>query len=359
MDYRTTGAAIRAWRDRIDRQFSTSITDQRTIRIVFVLWLIAFLFKHSGSAWDVAWHFRYVFGALEPPHWLNLVGNTIAIGLISYQTMTGRVVERSGFLVMQGAFVVFLIHMPLDVLNHYLFGLDVTVWSPTHVLGFAATTVMMGGLLYSWLKLSEPSRWRLLVALLCWAFLLDDVMFMLSQQEYGVIALDAYARGVTTASPALLAQAGRSPEQFVQGGIPHWVYPIWMVLTSTAVLLAARRIQGWRWTATIVALIYLIWRTIGRMLLGAFGFPVSFIPVMLPLAAFVIDLAANRRWNALSTALALTAVFYSAATLVGRYTLMPDFALATAPIVLLALWASLAAADWWRRRDGKIAIQAA
>jgi hypothetical protein len=358
MNRRSIGAATRAWSERLDRQFAAGDADQPTVRAIFVLWLVAFLLKHSGSAWDVAWHFRYVFGALEPPHWLNLIGNTLAIGLIIFQTMTGKAVERSGFLVMQAALVVFLIHMPLDVLNHYLFGLDVTVWSPTHMLGFAATTVMMASLLYSWLKLAEPGPWRLVVALLCWAFLLDDVMFMLSQQEYGVIALDAYAKGLTTASPELLAQAGRNPEQFVQGGIPAWVYPVWLVLTSTAVLLAARRIQGWRWTATSVALIYLAYRVIGRVLLGAFDFPVSFVPPMLLLGALALDLAVSWRWSALPTALALVAIYYSAAALIGRYTLMPDFAPATAPVVLLALWGGLASADWWRRRGGRIAMQA-
>jgi len=359
MNYREIGAATQAWRKRIDQQFSTGEVDQQTIRTMFSLWLVAFLLKHSGSAWDVAWHFRYVFGALEPPHWLNLLGNTLAIGLISFQTMTGKAVERNGFLVMQTAFVVFLIHMPLDVLNHYLFGLDVTVWSPTHVLGFAATTVMMAGLLYSWLKLAEPGTWRLAIALLCWAFLLDDVMFMLSQQEYGVIALDAYARGFTMASPELLAQAGRNPEQFVQGGIPAWVYPVWLVLTSTAVLLAARRILGWRWTATSVALIYLAYRVVGRMLLGTFDFPVSFIPLMVLLAAALLDLAVGWRWSALPTALALVAIYYGAALLIDRYTLMPDFVPSTAPVVFLMLWGGLASADWWRRRGGKIAMQAA
>ena len=358
MDYRTTRAAIQDWRERLDRQFSTSAADQPTIRAMFVLWLVAFFLKHAGSAWDVAWHFRYVFGALEPPHWLNMVGNMIAIALIIFQTMTGKAVERNGFLVMQSAFVVFLIHMPLDVLNHYLFGLDVTVWSPTHMLGFAATTVMMAGLLYSWLKLAEPGRWRLVIGLLCWAFLLDDVMYMLSQQEYGVIALAAYAHGVTTASPELLAQAGRNPEQFVEGGIPHWVYPIWMLLTSTAVLLAARHIQGWRWSATTVALIYLAYRVIGWILLSTFGFPISFIPAMVLLIACVIDLAVIRRWSALVAALALVAITYPSAVLIGSYTLMPEFALTTAPIVLLALWGGLATVDWWRRRSGKIAMQA-
>jgi hypothetical protein len=333
---------------------------QRTIHVVFVLWLVAFFLKHAGSAWDVAWHFRYVFGALEPPHLVNVVGAALSTLLVVFHTITGRAAERTGLYVIQGGFIVFLIAVPLDLLNHYLFGLDVTVWSPTHMLGFAATTVMMAGLLYSWLRLAEPGAWRLIVALLCWAFLLDDVMFQLGQQEYGVIALDAYARGQTTASPTLLAQAGRNPEQFVQGGIPHWVYPVWLILTSTLVLTMARRTQGWRWTATSVALVYLAYRVLGYTLLGAFDFPQSFIPVMLLFGAFVIDLAENWNWPPILTALVLVAIYYPSAALIGRYTLMPAFALSTAPIVLVGLWCGLAAARWWSRRRGeKVAMQAA
>ena len=52
-------------------------------------------------------------------------------------------------------------------------------------------------------------------------------------------------------------------------------------------------------------------------------------------------------------------IIYPFAALIGSYTLMPEFAFATAPIVLLALWGGLAMADWWRRRSGKIAMQAA
>jgi hypothetical protein len=346
MDIHTGGAPT--WRERIDSR--PPETSQREVRIIFGLWLVAFLLKHAGSAWDVAWHFRYVFGALEPPHWLNIVGNSLAAVLFWYQITTGKAIERRGFLVMQVAFVVFLVSMPLDVLNHYLFGLDVTVWSPTHMLSFAATTVMMAGLLSSWLRLAEPGRWRLVVALICCAFLLDDAIFMLGQQEYGVIALDAYARGLTTASPELLAQAGRSPEQFVRGGIPDWVYPTWMILIGTLAQLAARRLTGWRWAATAATLIYLAFRLAGRLLLGAFGFPVSFVPVMLLLGALVVDLSARRRWPAPALALALVLVYYPSAWLLGRASLMPEFSLATAPFVFAALWGGLAAARWWQAR---------
>jgi hypothetical protein len=254
--------------------------------------------------------------------------------------------------------VVFLIHMPLDALNHQLFGLDVTVWSPTHIMGFAATTVMMVGLLHSRLRLAEPGTWRLAGALACWAFLLDDAIFQLGQQEYGVIAFDAYTRGVTTATPALLAQAGRDPIQFVRGGIPDWLYPVWMILTSTLVFVSARRVLGWRWSATTVAVLYLAFRLVGRLLLGAFGFPVAFLPVMLLLGALVIDVAERRGWPALVTAGALVIAFYAGAAAIDRLTLMPPFPLMTAAFVFAALAAGLAAADWWRTRR-PIALPAA
>ena len=104
--------------------------------------------------------------------------------------------------------------------------------------------------------------------------------------------------------------------------------------------------------------IYLAYRVIGWILLSTFGFPVSFIPVMLLLVAFVIDVAVSRRWSALMTALALVVMSYPFAALIGNYTLMPEFAFATAPIMLLALWGGLAVDNWRRRRSGKIAMQA-
>jgi hypothetical protein len=95
------------------------------------------------------------------------------------------------------------------------------------------------------------------------------------------------------------------------------------------------------------------------VLLGTFDFPVAFIPAMLAIAAVVIDLAESRRWLPIVTALALVAVYYLSAALIGWYTLMPAFALATAPIALLGLWGGLAAARWWGQRGGKVAMQAA
>ncbi|KPV49910.1 hypothetical protein SE17_29965 [Kouleothrix aurantiaca] len=86
-------------------------------------------------------------------------------------------------------------------------------------------------------------------------------------------------------------------------------------------------------------------------------FPLSFIPVMLLPAAFLIDLAGQRHWRPLVIALALTVCYYGGALLVDTATLMPRFALATAPLAFALLWAGYAAAPSlarWRTRQHAI-----
>jgi hypothetical protein len=132
-----------------------------------------------------------------------------------------------------------------------------------------------------------------------------------------------------------------------------------MILLSTLVLTAARRTLGWRWAATVVALIYLACRVATNLLLGAFDFPTAFIPVMLLGGALIVDLAERRRWHPFTTAAALVAAYYPSAALIGYYTLMPEFAITTAPFVFTALYAGLAAARWWQQRRHDVAVQVA
>lgn len=339
--------------DRRPRFALAAADGQRLAVGVFGVWLLAFLLKHGGSAWDVAWHFRYPFGVFEPPHLVNIAGSALAAALVVFHTITGKVVDRLGLYLIQGGFAMFVVSVLLDVLNHYLFGLDVTVWSPSHLFTFAATTVVLLGVILSMLRLVPAGRWRLELGLAFWALLLDDALFQLSQQEYGVIAIDAFLRGQSSASRELLSLAGRNPIAFVEGGIPHWVYPLWLVATSTLVLAPAQRALGWRWAATGAALLYLAGRVAADQALGAVDFPRSFIPVPLLLAAFLIDVAGQRRWPPLAIALALTACFYGGMLLAAQYTLVPRFAPETAPIVFVLLWGGFAAARWleqWRAR---------
>jgi len=336
------------------------IDDQSSGRLavmVFGLWLLAFLLKHSGSAWDVAWHFRYPFAVFEAPHLVNISGSAIAAALIVFHTLTGKATDRAGLMIMQGGFALFLVSVLLDALNHLVFGLDVTVWSPSHLLTFAATTILLLGVIWSMLHTLPAGRWRLAFGLSFWALLLDDALFQLSQQEYGVIAIDAYLRGQSRASAELLALAGRNPVAFIEGGIPHWVYPLWMVAVGTLALATARPVLGWRWAAIATALIYVLGRVLVNAVLALAEFPLSFVPVMLLPAAFLTDLAGQRHWRPVLTALVLTACYYGGALLVGTMTLMPRFAFSTAPLAFGLLWAGYAAAPSlarWRARQHAI-----
>src|SRR6185503_2084040 len=93
MKFPTVGAAVRDWRGWIDGQRSDEPDSQMLIRIIYSLWIVAFLLKHAGSAWDIAWHFRYVFGAFEPPHLVNVVGTALATTLVVFHTITGRAAD--------------------------------------------------------------------------------------------------------------------------------------------------------------------------------------------------------------------------------------------------------------------------
>ncbi|HRC78028.1 MAG TPA: hypothetical protein PLO33_20245 [Kouleothrix sp.] len=347
-----------SWRVPLGASLPAEPASQRLIAGVFIAWLVAFALKHGGSSWDVAWHFRYPFGTFEPPHLVNIAGSALAAALVVFHTMTGKAINRAGLYVIQVGFVLFIISAGLDILNHYLFGLDVTVWSPTHMLTFACTTLVLGGVIFSMLRVMRPGRLRLALGLGFWALLLDDALFQLSQQEFGVIAIDAFQRGQSSASRELLALAGSNPIGFAEGGIPHWVYPLWLITTSTLVLALAPRVLGWRWAATTTAALYLAVRVVAELALAWADFPRSFIPAMLIGAAFLIDIAEQRRWPPVAISLALVALYYPSALLIGRYTLMPRFAPETAPVAFVLLWGGYAAARWWSQRRERVAMQA-
>jgi hypothetical protein len=304
--------------------------------------VLAFALKHTGASWDVAWHFRYLRDDLIPPHILNLSGNAIVLALICFQFRSGLAVESRGFLITLTGFILFVVAIPLDLLNHRLFGLDVTIWSAPHLMFFFGSTIALVGLLRMWLCLAAPGHWKTVYTFVFLTLLMDCAIFVLGQQEYGVLSVDAYVRGRPTASDDLLALAHGNVARFATGNIPPWVYPVWMVLASSIVLFGAQRIHPGHWTATIVAALYLAYRGASAALLAAAGFPPSFIPVMLLGAGLVVDGAARRRWRSLPTAAALLLVFYGGAALAGRATLMPAFDLATAPFIAVPIWAIVA-----------------
>lgn len=321
-------------------------TSEKAMLVIYGTWVYAFILKLIGSTSDVAWHFRYLRDDLAPPHNINTAGTIIVVGLVMFHTWTGFGVDRLTLRLMQAGIGTFLLAIPLDLLNHRLFGLDITAWSPTHAMLYLGTAIMLVGALRGLLLLTPASLWRTGFAFGLWAFLLEDILFPLSQQEYGVTGLDALLRGQPYAAPELIMAGGNDITRFAIP-IPNWVYPLWIIAMTTVVLLAARLIMQRRWTATIIAAIYLVYRLVAFYLLRQLNFPPSFVPIFILGGAIMIDLAVMLRWHPLIAAIATLAAFYGGAWFTeSQNVLMPPFPTYTVPITAALLACIWVGARW-------------
>ena len=134
-------------------------TEAWMIRSVFGLWIVAFALKHVDARWDLAWHFRFLRDDLIPPHLVNLSGNMVALTLLCFQFYTNIALERRGFLVLLAGFALFITALPFDLLNHCLFGLDVTMaicwrWRTATSLGSPSDMCQAGSTRSGWCLLA-------------------------------------------------------------------------------------------------------------------------------------------------------------------------------------------------------------
>jgi hypothetical protein len=290
-------------------------TTETELRWIYTAWLGAFLLKMLGSSWDVSWHFRWLRDDLAPPHLLNSAGTAVVIGLVVFHSYSGYGVDRRALRLMEWGIGVFLIAIPIDILNHRINGLDITSWSPSHALLYLGTAIMLAGAIRGWWLYAAPGRVRDLVSLGLWLFFVENVLFPNQHQEYGVLSQSAYLAGRTTAEPQLLdfaASQGQTPTMFMLP-VPSWVHPAWLICAGLLSLVVARKVVGLRWTATIIAATYLAYRAAMWLGLVAMGFPPSVLPVMLIVGAVLIDVAVTRRVPGWAAGVVVTGAVYAVA----------------------------------------------
>ncbi|NMH97243.1 hypothetical protein [Pseudonocardia acidicola] len=269
------------------------------VRNVYGLWLLALTLKVLGSSWDVSWHFKWLRDDLAPPHLLNTTGTVIVVALVAFHSYTGYGVDRATLRLMQAGIGIFLLAVPLDVINHRINGLDITAWSITHALLYLGTAVMLAGVVRGWWRYGPAGRLRTPVLILLWLFVLENVWFAAGQQEYGVIAVGAWDRGRPEAEPSLLQfaadQIGRPVDRVAvlhfALPVPEWVYPLWLVAAAGLVLVPARWMVGRAWAATAIAAGYVAYRCVIWLVLAGVGFPMSAVPFLLVGVAIAVDLA--------------------------------------------------------------------
>ncbi len=248
---------------------------------------LALLTAVAGLFWDVAYHVDHGRDAnlFTPAHILILGGllglGVAAAGSILFASRTGledtwtlgplRVPRAAAPLALMtgGAIAGF----PLDDLWHRTYGIDVTLWSPTHLLmigGGAFATFALCLYLPEALPLSRTLRFRRVS--LFGATLLGLSVFLL---EFDF-------------------------------GIPQWravYHPLLVAIAAGLALVAARAALG-HWGALKAAIFYAVLRLLLTLFVSLTGHAPPAAPLMLPEAllveaAFVLESRIARLWVAL------------------------------------------------------------
>lgn len=149
------------------------------------LWalLAAKLVGGWGVGWDIRWHL--IIGRDSfwiAPHVMTyasvVVACAISLGVLVHETWRAREAAPPDTIALAGlrgtrgfhlawwGMAIVVLAAPIDDLWHRLFGLDVTLWSPPHLLGLAGSQVSNLGTLLIALEVYGPGwrRWTALVA---------------------------------------------------------------------------------------------------------------------------------------------------------------------------------------------------
>ena len=240
-----------------------------------------------GIYWDIAWHIdigRDTFFTL--PH--NFIYSSIAVVLL--MSLYGLLRDRRdtafhlrwrslrlhpGLLIVAVGAALELLFAPMDELWHQLFGIDVTLWAPMHLIGIMGLTLAsFGGLVSAWLEqrlaVNEERR-----------------------RHFGRVTL-FFAAAMLGWTILLLAEFDFNTPQF-----PSFWHPVLLIGLPPMILVLVRTLTAWRWAATVIALLYTAFRLglagwlITTASLDLAGYTRPLIPLLI-LAGLAVDLLVRR-----------------------------------------------------------------
>ncbi len=262
------------------------------------LWVLAFLLKFIGSAWDASYHFKYLFEEYSIPHIVNTLGFALGAVLLFQEWRRKQYMERFSRNLITIGYVLFLIGIPLDFTYHIAYGIDLTTWSPTHFIYYIATDIMIFGVWRGYFLYTRETKptWK---SMHTWfaMFLLECFMFPNMQQENGAISYNQYIHGKSIASKEILDLIS-DPASQIFGGIPEWVYPIYSVLFIGLLTVLIIRICRDVTIPVTATLLYILLRFVGKGIFSAVGYPTSYVPITLLLIPLAFLLFRKTKWLA-------------------------------------------------------------
>ena len=247
-----------------------------------VLWglLVSKMVAGWGVQWDIQWHFligRDTFWI--PPHVMTYSGVGLAVllsfGLLAWTTFSAprslppHLVSVLGIVGTRGTHIaawgiaLTVLAAPIDDLWHRIFGIDVTLWSPPHLLGIAGAAVNTIGC-FALAREAYPAGSRARIVTLVWAGgLLFGVL------HFAIQPTQMYA--------------------YLYGGLAFHGYALLAPVLLPLGLIAAARLSDWRWAPLVAMIVIVLTGMIGRQISSA-GFA-----VLQPVSVIQAEIAKDAR----------------------------------------------------------------
>ena len=213
-----------------------------------------------GVQWDIEWHVLIGRDSFWiPPHVLTYAGVTLAVavsfGILAWETLTGRrdraagappvlrllgLTGTRGFHLAAWGIGLTVLAAPIDDLWHRLFGLDVTLWSPPHLLGIVGAAInsfaclVIAGEIYP-----AGSRGRTAALVLTGAML------------YGVLHL--------TVDPSVRVA-------YLHGGVLFYTLAVLSALILPLAHVPTARLSGRRWAPLALLVVLIVVGVIGQQI---------------------------------------------------------------------------------------------
>src|SRR4030095_10116668 len=248
----------------LGRSTETTTTRSESLGLYRVgLWvmLAANVLAAWGVQWDIQWHVQIGRDSFWiPPHVMTYAGVTLivlgAFGVLAIDTLRRLVAGREpagadrifgitgtpGFHLAAWGIALAVLAAPIDDLWHRLFGLDVTLWSPPHLLGLLGVAINTMACAVVAREVYPAGRVQL-----------GTVVFALAT-FYGTLAVG-------------LRESGRIA--YVHGGVLFYTFSILGALLLPLALVTAARLTGVRWAPVaalaIVVALGMIGSTIARV----------------------------------------------------------------------------------------------
>ena len=161
-------------------QRATTGTVRTSYRRSLIVATVLAMLMRFGAFWDAQWHWSVGRDSFFIPPHLMIYTGTALIGLLSLVMAWNSSVRRGRMSAIFWSWITQLLGValmvsaaPFDDLWHRLYGLDVTIWSPPHLVGIVGAWIIDLGIFVGWAiewqQDVEPQHTRTSMGGLIWA----------------------------------------------------------------------------------------------------------------------------------------------------------------------------------------------